>query len=47
MIAQLGTASINHKPIVTWEPLPKDFQLEDEPVEMMDNRYSQGHCAKA
>jgi Putative restriction endonuclease len=33
MIAQLGTASINHKPIVTWEPLPKDFQLEDDPVE--------------
>ncbi|NJR32733.1 MAG: hypothetical protein HC778_07860 [Chamaesiphon sp. CSU_1_12] len=33
MIAQLGTASINHEPIVTWEPLPKDFQLEDDPVE--------------
>jgi Putative restriction endonuclease len=30
---QLTTASINHEPIVTWEPLPKDFQLEDEPVE--------------
>ncbi len=33
MTAQLVTASINHKPIVTWEPLPKDFQLEDDPVE--------------
>ena len=41
MIAQLVTARINHeslvKPlgtrIVTWEPLPKDFQLEDNPVE--------------
>ncbi|WP_295613369.1 Uma2 family endonuclease [Chamaesiphon sp. GL140_3_metabinner_50] len=30
---QLTTASISHEPIVTWEPLPKDFQLEDEPVE--------------
>jgi Uma2 family endonuclease len=33
MIAQLGTARINHEPIVTWEPLPQDFQLEDNPVE--------------
>ena len=41
MIAQLVTARINHeslvKPlgtrIVTWEPLPKDFKLEDDPVE--------------
>ena len=33
MIAQLGTAKINHESIVTWEPLPKDFQLEDNPVE--------------
>jgi hypothetical protein len=33
MITQLGTARINHKQIVTWEPLPKDFQLEDNPVE--------------
>jgi Putative restriction endonuclease len=33
MIAQLGTAKINHEQIVTWEPLPKDFQLEDNPVE--------------
>jgi Putative restriction endonuclease len=33
MTAQLSTASINHQPIVTWEPLPKDFQLEDDPVE--------------
>jgi dipeptidyl aminopeptidase/acylaminoacyl peptidase len=41
MIAQLGTARINHeslvKPlgtrIVTWEPLPKDFKLEEDPVE--------------
>lgn len=33
MIARLDTARINHEPIVTWEPLPKDFQLEDDPVE--------------
>jgi Putative restriction endonuclease len=33
MTAQLSIASINHQPIVTWEPLPKDFQLEDDPVE--------------
>ncbi len=33
MIAQLGTAGINHESIVTWEPLPKDFQLEDNPVD--------------
>jgi dipeptidyl aminopeptidase/acylaminoacyl peptidase len=33
MIAQVGAARINHKPIVTWEPLPKDFQLEDNPVD--------------
>jgi Uma2 family endonuclease len=33
MIAQLGTARINHECTVTWEPLPKDFQLEDNPVE--------------
>jgi hypothetical protein len=35
MIAQLKTPKPNPKPdrIVTWEPLPKDFQLEDEPVE--------------
>jgi Putative restriction endonuclease len=33
MISQLGTATINSEPIVTWEPLPRDFQLEDNPVE--------------
>jgi Putative restriction endonuclease len=33
MIAQLGTPRINHECIVTWEPLPKDFKLEDNPVE--------------
>jgi dipeptidyl aminopeptidase/acylaminoacyl peptidase len=33
MIAQVGAARINSKPIVTWEPLPKDFQLEDNPVD--------------
>ena len=33
MIAQLGTARTNHQPIVTWESLPTDFQLEDNPVE--------------
>jgi Uma2 family endonuclease len=33
MIAQLVTTRINHEPIVTWEPLPKDFKLEDNPVE--------------
>jgi Uma2 family endonuclease len=33
MIAQLGTARISQEQIVTWEPLPKDFQLEDNPVE--------------
>ena len=33
MIAQLVTASINNESIVTWEPLPKDFKLEDDPVE--------------
>jgi Uma2 family endonuclease len=32
-IARLDTAKIDHKPVVTWEPLPKDFQLEDDPVE--------------
>jgi Uma2 family endonuclease len=33
MIARLGSIETNHEPIVTWEPLPKDFQLEDDPVE--------------
>jgi hypothetical protein len=33
MIAQLGTARIKHECTVTWESLPKDFQLEDDPVE--------------
>ena len=33
MIAQLSTARINHELVVTWEPLPKDFQLEDDPVD--------------
>ncbi len=33
MIAQLGTAKTNHEQIVPWEPLPKDFILEDDPVE--------------
>ena len=50
MIAQLGTAKINHEQIVTWEPLPKDFQLERQLVEqerqqkerLMDYLRSQG-----
>jgi hypothetical protein len=33
MIARIDTAKINHEQIVTWEPLPKDFQLEDDPVD--------------
>jgi Putative restriction endonuclease len=33
MIAQLITPKTNHEPLVTWEPLPKDFQLEDDPVD--------------
>ena len=33
MIAQLSTARINHELVVTWEPLPKDFKLEDDPVD--------------
>ncbi len=33
MIAQLGTARTIYEFTVTWEPLPKDFQLEDNPVE--------------
>ncbi len=33
MIAQLDTSKIDGKQIVTWEPLPKDFKLEDDPVE--------------
>ncbi len=33
MIAQLTTPKSHPDRIVTWEPLPKDFQLEDEPVE--------------
>ena len=33
MIAQLVTPKPKSDRLVTWEPLPKDFQLEDEPVE--------------
>jgi hypothetical protein len=41
MIAQVTTPIIDREPvaqqfgtsIVTWEPLPKDFKLEDDPVE--------------
>jgi hypothetical protein len=41
MIAQVTTPIIDREPlvqhfstsIVIWEPLPKDFKLEDDPVE--------------
>ena len=33
MIAQLVTSRIVHEPLVTWAPLPKDLQLEDDPVD--------------
>jgi Uma2 family endonuclease len=33
MVAQLPTATSNRNQIVTWEALPKDFKLEDNPVE--------------
>ncbi len=33
MIARLDIAKPNYQPIVTWEHLPRDFHLEDEPVE--------------
>ncbi len=33
MATQLSEAKSSNKLVITWEALPKDFQLEDEPVE--------------
>ncbi len=33
MVVQLSASKSSNRLIITWEPLPKDFQLEDEPVE--------------
>ena len=33
MVAQVGEAKTSTKLVITWEALPDDFQLEDEPVD--------------
>jgi Putative restriction endonuclease len=33
MVAQVGEASLSAGLVITWEALPDDFQLEDDPVE--------------
>jgi hypothetical protein len=33
MVTQLGKTKLAHELVISWEGLPKDFQLEDEPVE--------------
>jgi hypothetical protein len=33
MIAQVGGAKTSTKLVITWEALPDDFQLENDPVD--------------
>lgn len=33
MVTQLGETKLAYELVISWEALPKDFQLEDEPVE--------------
>ncbi len=36
MVDKLSESKSSNQLIITWEPLPKDFRLEDEPVENID-----------
>jgi hypothetical protein len=36
MATQVGETKLVNELVISWEALPKDFQLEDEPVENTD-----------
>jgi hypothetical protein len=42
MATQLSQAKSPTELLISWEALPKDFQLEDEPVENTGQRFLAG-----